>query len=197
VPAVEGASVVSEREVTTQFPDFENLYERHGLSHDSCNYMAVRARVALARHHASPKQLRVALDDESRQYTAHWRDVTVREKLSSGNTDNTTEFGAYCLALAAVEVEYGLVGIAETERKTGADYWVDAKPEADDDYLERAVRLEVSGTDGGNLDEIRRRLKSKMHQTTQGTVSGPAIAAVIGFLEATILLSDIDVSRRS
>ena len=59
------------------------------------------------------------------------------------NRDDTTETGAYCLALANVEATRGLVAVRRAQGRTGVDYYLGPADSALED-LEASVRLEVS-----------------------------------------------------
>ena len=76
------------------------------------------------------------------------------------------------------------------ETRTGADYYVDL-PGAEADDLETAIRLEVSGTSGGNTSVIESRLKQKLEQASNGDSNLPAIATVVGFSELRIVIADL------
>ena len=117
---------------------------------------------------------------------AHWSAPTAAHVASHGNTDDATENGAYCLAIAAIEQELGLFFISRAERKTGADIYADADPFAQD--METAHRVEVSGIDLGGIAAIRERLRRKLLQLGAVPSSNPEIAVVVGFEEATILV---------
>jgi len=80
-----------------------------------------------------------------------------------------------------------MVGIGRTGVGTGADYWVHPNRGADFEEALR-VRLEVSGTDAGDEGEIASRLRRKLAQARNGSVNGPALAAVVGFEMSTIVL---------
>ena len=84
------------------------------------------------------------------------------------------------MTLAVIEAEFGFVALARAETRTGADYYI-GSPDSSD--LEQALRLEVSGTDQGDLPSIRSRLDQKVAQIRRGNSGRPGIAAVIGFQE--------------
>jgi hypothetical protein len=57
--------------------------------------------------------------------------------------------------------------------------------------LEASVRLEVSGTDEGNLSTIRSRLRQKMEQAGRVESNLPALATVVGFAALRIESADV------
>jgi hypothetical protein len=88
-----------------------------------------------------------------------------------------------------VEKELGLVALSRAETRTGADYYV-GQPEARD--LEEAFRLEVSGVDQGHAADLRKRLSQKEEQARRGNSCLPAYASVVGFREASVLVSRVE-----
>ena len=92
-----------------------------------------------------------------------WEVSVQREHETPGRTeDDTTEAGAYCLALANAEVTRGLVAVGRAQGRTGVDYYLGPADGTED--LETSVRLEVSGTDEGNLSTMKARLRQKLEQ---------------------------------
>jgi hypothetical protein len=84
----------------------------------------------------------------------------------------------------------GLFAVRRAETGTGADYYIGPTGSGEDD-LEDCLRLEISGVDAGNKDDIVRRLKAKMAQAQRGTSSLPALAGVVGFAAKLLMLSDV------
>jgi len=170
---------------------FSDLATRHsgvssgiGLSYEEA------ARVCLDRHHASPVTVKIRDNVSESEAEAEWTSADAALKNAWANEIDTTEAGAYGLALAAVELTRGLVAIRRAETRTGADYYIDV-PGADPDDLETAIRLEVSGTSDGNTGVIESRLKQKLEQTSQGNSNLPAIATVVGFSQLRIVIADL------
>jgi hypothetical protein len=170
---------------------FSDLATRHsgvssgiGLCYDEA------ARVCLDRHHASPVTVKIRDNVSESEADAAWLPPDDGLKSAWANEIDTTEAGAYGLALAAVELSRGLVAIRRAETRTGADYYIDV-PGAEPDDLETAIRLEVSGTSDGNSSVIESRLKQKLEQTSKGQSNLPAIATVIGFSQLRIVIADL------
>ena len=146
------------------------------------------AEVCLDRHHSPPTDLTV---DRGRQITAvaEWEAPDERTKHAWANEIDTTEAGAYCVALAAIELTDDLVAVRRAETHTGADYYVAKKGTSPGD-LEDAFRFEVSGINEGNQTSVKTRLRQKLEQTARGRSSLPAIAAVVAFSPPQIAIAD-------
>jgi len=146
------------------------------------------AEVCFARHHSPPTDLKVERGKEITA-TAEWQTPDARTKHAWANEIDTTEAGAYCVALAALELTDDLVAVRRAETHTGADYYVAKKGTSAGD-LEDAFRLEVSGIDEGNQTSVKTRLRQKLDQTARGRSSLPAIAAVVAFSPPQVAIAD-------
>ncbi|MDP3460743.1 MAG: hypothetical protein Q8S09_15840 [Hyphomonas sp.] len=170
---------------------FHDLSARHyGVTFHIAGSYAEAASVCLDRHH-SP-DVKFELEDNAKRSvaTASWQSpIDDRTKASWNNVTDTTEFGAYGLALAAVEHSRGLVAIQRAETRTGADYYI-GDPENAPEDLENSLRLEVSGMESGNEAAIKARLKQKVAQTKHGRSNLPAIACVVAFHALKICAAD-------
>lgn len=170
---------------------FSDLAARHsGVSSGIGLGYEEAARVCLDRHHASPATLKIRDNVAESEANAEWAATDAALKNAWANEIDTTEAGAYGLALAAVELTRGLVAIRRAETRTGADYYIDV-PGAQSDDLETAIRLEVSGTSEGSASVIESRLKQKLEQTNKGESNLPAIATVVGFSQLRIVIADL------
>lgn len=178
--------------MTTRTLMLEGLEERHpGLTRRVADSFAEAARVCLDRHHTSPIPFRIDRGENSCEAEAAWESTDERTKLAWANTTDTTRDGAYCIAIAAIEVTDGLVAVGRAETHTGADYYLGEPRERLED-LEKSLRLEVSGVDHGILTTLRGRLAQKVRQAKDGNSSLPAIAAVVGFSSSTVLTADVN-----
>lgn len=146
------------------------------------------ARVCLARHHTPPTLFAIDLSGEATKNSLPWEVPDNRTKGAWANESDATRDGAYAVSLAAVEVRRQLVAIMRAETLTGADYYV-AAPGSDPTDLETSYRLEVSGTNSG---DVRQRLLQKQAQTRAGQSNLPAIAAVVGFKSATVAIAHVE-----
>lgn len=170
----------------------EDLDERHpGLTKPLAGSYAEAARVCLDRHHTSPILFEVDRTENSCKALTSWRVADAKMKLAYANETDTTEAGAYCVALAAVEVTDGLVAVGRAETGTGADYYLGESAEKLED-LEKSLRLEVSGVDQGNITALKGRLAQKVRQSKKGDSPLPAVAVVVGFSLSTVLTADVE-----
>ena len=177
-----------------KLPDLRSVREpRHpGISEGVCAAFSEAAEVALSRHHEPPTTLfSVTCEGTATPRPLSWTAPTPVALRAWNNADDTTRDGAYILVIAAVEAELGMVALLRAETRTGADYYV-GSPDTDD--LESALRLEVSGVNAGSGRVIRARLKQKITQARRGVSNLPAMAGVVGFREAAILLNHVDES---
>jgi hypothetical protein len=160
---------------------FLDLATRHpGVTPGMGAMLAEAARVCLDRHHEPPTQFSVGFLDEKFLVTATWVPSDEQMQAAYANAIDTTEWGAYCIALAAVEHVADFVAVHRAETGTGADYYV-ALNGTDAEDLEEAYRLEISGVDSGEQKDIFQRLQIKVQQVLKGSGNLPAMAAVVGF----------------
>jgi len=168
-----------------------NLHKRHpGISLGISVSYTEAACVCLDRHHKPPVELVVDERSEPLKLSIEWKESDHNLKRAWANEIDTTEAGAYCLALATVEVTDDLVAISRAETKTGADYYLGTKNKAHDD-LEDLHRLEVSGINNSDSLLIKNRLQQKIKQAQLGRSNLPAIAAVVGFSSLQIAIADV------
>ena len=167
----------------------QDLDARHpGLTTGVALGFREAAEVCLDRHHSPPTVLTA---DRGKQMNAiaDWQSPDERTKHAWANEIDTTEAGAYCVALAAIELTDDLVAVRRAETHTGADYYVAPRGTSPGD-LEEAFRLEVSGMDEGNQTSVKTRLRQKLEQTARGRSSLPAIAAVVAFSPPQVAIAD-------
>jgi hypothetical protein len=171
----------------------DSLEERHpGLTKNIAGTLCEAAAVCFDRHHTSPVVVEVKRKGESLEAQASWDAPDQRTKMAWANTTDTTEIGAYGVAIAAVEVIDGLVAVARAETRTGADYYLGPPNETRED-LEKTLRLEVSGIDQSNPAALRTRLAQKVRQCQKGESVLPAIAVVVGFSNLTLVTEDVEM----
>jgi hypothetical protein len=181
------------RTMATRTLVLQGLDKRHpGLTEAVAGSYAEAARVCLDRHHTSPILLNINRGESFSTATTAWEATDQRTKLAWANKDDTTRDGAYCVAIAAIELTDGLVAISRAETRTGADYYL-GNPSRQPQDLENSLRLEVSGIDKGNLTALRARLGQKVRQAQSGDSNLPAVAAVVGFESTTVLTADVKV----
>jgi hypothetical protein len=170
----------------------DNLEERHpGLTKPIAGTLCEAARVCLDRHHRPPLLFDIERGERSSKGLTEWAVPDARTKGAWANDTDTTEAGAYGVALVVIENTDELVAVRRAETHTGADYYLGRPGEVLDD-LEKSHRLEVSGVDKGNLTTLKSRLNQKVRQAKAGNSNLPAIAVVVGFSQATVLTADVD-----
>lgn len=173
-----------------ELPPIEELHRRHpGVTEALCSGYAEAAAVVMDQYHQSPLGLVITYNSEPpRSYVMHWRTPDARERGAWNNADDATRDAAYGVALAVSEVRLGLVAVARTPNRSGADYYVhdpttDDNPLTDDELdLEDAWRLEVSGMSRtADAREVTRRLNQKLDQLGRGESELRGIACVVAF----------------
>lgn len=170
---------------------FHDLSERHyGLTHSIAGTYAEAACVCLDRHHSPDVDFAIEDSGTASTGSATWTSpVDARTAAAWNNRTDTTETGAYGVALAAIENTRGLVAVSRAETQTGADYYLD-EPNATIVDLESSIRLEVSGMESGNDTAIKARLNQKIKQAIAGKSNLPAIACVVAFHALKISAAD-------
>jgi hypothetical protein len=165
-----------------------DLADRHrGLTAALAEVYREAAGVCLARHHSSPAEFSIRNESSNVQALAEWSPPDERTRAAYANRIDTTEYGAYGCAIAAVELAEGLFVVRRAETMTGADYYIAGAGAAGDD-LEGCLRLEVSGTDKGTPASLNRLLFAKIEQAKAGRSGLPALAAVVGFKSLLICI---------
>lgn len=169
----------------------DGLHERHaGLTASLGGAFAEAASVCLNRHHDSPVLIDIASSRGTNSRSVEFASPDSRTLGAWANTIDATEFGAYGLCLAAVEVEENLVAVRRAQTLTGADWYVAPIGSTPTD-LEGCLRLEVSGLDEGSGAAVEARLRQKIEQTKRGASNLPAIASVVGFKELAIAIQKV------
>lgn len=178
--------------MTNQKLQFSNLDARHpGVTRGLGACYDEAARVCLDRHHTPPKTIKIEDGGIEHPSEAEWSGADRRTRDAWANVIDATENGAYCLALAAIELTRGLVAVGRAETGTGADYYL-GKPGETLEDLESSFRLEVSGTDLGSDAEMRSRMRAKKEQAMNGKSNLPAIASVVGFAALKIVSANVE-----
>jgi len=171
-----------------------DMASRHkGLSPVIADNYFEAASVCLDRHHISPVGVSVHNADKRITVLVNWKQVDARIRNAWANESDATRDGAYACALAAVELITNMVAIRRAETLTGADYYVGEKMQSTDD-MDGLLRLEVSGVDKGDGSVLARRLREKVNQAAVGKSNLPAIACVVGFQAAKILIQAVETT---
>jgi hypothetical protein len=167
-----------------------DMHLRHpGLTQAMARMFYEAASVCLSRHHSRPTKIKIDRGGAENEAEVDWLPNSGSLQAAYANTIDTTENGAYGVALAAIEFTAELVAIQRAETLSGADYYVAPKGASYDDF-EEALRFEVSGTDLGGRSQCDNRLATKIEQTKAANHSMPAIAGVVGFSQRLVLLSE-------
>lgn len=176
-----------------RLPQLIRLHERHfGLSRPVCESYAEAAHVSLSRHHEPPAEIVILQKNSKDSNELNWEVPQERSVRAWANIDDATRDGAYSISLAVVESELSLFAVSRAETRTGADYYIGPSEGISD--LENCYRLEVSGTDKGNISELKRRLSIKVQQALNGHSDLPAYAIVVGFREKCVMLEAVEES---
>jgi hypothetical protein len=187
----QGENLEDQKEQLPVLP-LKRLDERHpGVSEGIALSYEEAAGVCLDRHHTSAVNFQIDSGEASTDVMVEWTKPTGSILRAWANEIDTTEAGAYCCCLAAVEVAYGLVAIHRAETKSGADYYV-ATAQSDPSDLETCLRLEISGLDRGDRGRVSQRIHQKLEQAAAGSSNLPALAGVVGFRERLILFQPLE-----
>ena len=166
-------------------PRIRELYRRHpGLTQAlSCSYEEAAA-VSLSRVHQPPTSFAVSASGRIASSYVQWNSPTDREVRAWANATDRVEAAAYGVSLAAIEAEMDLFAIARARTLSGCDYYV--APAGNDDYLENAIRVEISGTESSIRGRISERVSRKAKQVhRQGERS---LVCVVSFGSLGIVL---------
>jgi hypothetical protein len=179
-----------------------DLNKRHwGVCDLTAQLYSASVNVCMERHHLS-KSVDFAVQRNSLELvaTVKWSD-SIRRFRHSHAADRATEFAAYAIALATIELTDGLVALTWAYKGSRVDYFLAPANEADAarDDLENAIPLsslgtvgmEVSGVDAGSTARVNTRVKAKREQA-KSSPERPAIACVVAFLLKKIILKDVD-----
>jgi hypothetical protein len=99
---------------------FTDLSKRHvGVSDGISASYAEAACVCLDRHHTSPSEFELRDNLKADTATAKWIKADQRVTNAWSNEIDATEFGAYALALAAIEVMRGFVAARHVSSMRG------------------------------------------------------------------------------
>ncbi|HXG11135.1 MAG TPA: hypothetical protein VNK04_15350 [Gemmataceae bacterium] len=113
------------------------------------------------------------------EFCIEWSlDVTEAMRRYWADPEETTEQGAYGVAILLVRALTGLTVVERARKGMGFDWWLGS----DDRLFQGKARLEVSGIRAGSLRRINSRVKAKIRQTEQSDTSGlPAYIVVVEF----------------
>ena len=171
------------------------LHERHtGLMPSQADTYTETACVCFARYHSAPVMVQLRQSEQATHRLVCFTQPDERMKRAYANEIDTTEAGAYCVALASAEEALGMVAVRRAETQTGSDWYI-APPGTDPEDLEHCIRLEVSGVGAGSPGAVAERLRQKIEQTIRGQSNLPAVAIVVGFKSRLVAVSPLGVDR--
>jgi hypothetical protein len=98
--------------VSSELP-FHDLANRHpGLTKAISDSYSEAARVCLDRHHISPIEISIEAETVNREAVARWQRTDELERGAWANETDTTESGAYGVALAAIELNTPILDLS-------------------------------------------------------------------------------------
>lgn len=181
---------------TRVLPDISHLHERHyGVTAHICGTYAEAAAVHLSEVTTPPSAMtyRHVSDGRDEEYAVDWVPPAARTVAAWHNEIDTTEAGAYGIALGVVETDLGLRASGRVHQGGGADYWVqpagtEVNPEDGELDLQEARRLEVSGIrECPSEAALLQRLGQKVAQLHRGGEDG-GYAVVVAFNMLRVVL---------
>jgi hypothetical protein len=191
-PAVRPCAVLPMGQQQLPLLPFHELAARHhGLIESIAEAYTAAACVCLDRHHHPPANIAIRSENSLTRARLDWQPADERTRGALNNQIDTTEGGAYACVIAALELCERLYAVRRAETGTGADYYVAPAGKGLDD-LEDCFRLEISGTDRGNLAAVQRLLHRKVSQAKAGNSNLPALAGVIGFEVLSVLIEYVN-----
>ena len=166
-------------------PRLRTLYRKHlGITKALSSTFEEAVAVCLEAIALPPTQFDLQTTDATTQRLLRWRAPTYRERRAWANATDCVEAAACGVALAAVEAALGLFAIERASTCSGADYYL---APTTGDYLEDAIRLEVSGTASADLSRIHERMRKKLLQVQHP--ADPSLACVVSFGGRLILIA--------
>lgn len=111
---------------------------------------------------------------------APFKDAT-KVKATWFDAQVAVEHGAYAIALAAIDIQYGLKVVQRSAKGTGFDFWV-KDPAKTGFLMQGAERVEISGILSGTKSDVSGRLTEKIRQMDQSaSMKLPGHAVVVEF----------------
>lgn len=118
-----------------------------------------------------------------------WNRTTDEAIRTWQNEQQTTELGAYGVALVLVGTVVGLKAFQVSRKFSGFDFWLTEKGKV---YpFQEAARLEVTGIRHGSESDKKSRLKEKMNRLYEYPSPLPAFIVVVEFGEPGALVEKI------
>ena len=169
-----------------------DMHERHpGLTEFIAGNWLEGARVSLDRHHEPPTTFDLTRGETRSSVRVSWTPTDEATRAAWANQLDASEAGAYSCALAAVELETGMVAVYRAPHESGADYFV-APPGTPVDDSSQWVRVEIAGRSTASQAALARLVADKLEQLSHASRTTPGMACVVGFKASAILLADLE-----
>ena len=111
-------------------------------------------------------------------YQLAWPPITEQIRKTWNDLEEATEHGAMGVAVLLAKKAMGYAALVRSRKGTGFDYWIGDESTIPFQYK---ARLEISGILNGNDNDVKRRIRQKLEQTTRSDGSLPAYAIVVEF----------------
>lgn len=170
----------------------ELLSQKVNFSTARCDSFVEACKVCLEDQKHQPNAALLKVDGMSpRSFTLAWKGPLAPEAISSwDDPEEATEHGACAIAfLVVLEIEQ-LKVIRRSRKRTGIDYWL-ARQE--DQLVQNAARLEISGIRKGDNSMIQTRLNKKKEQTKQSDAQNPDLPAYVVVVEFSNPVAHMEV----
>ena len=120
------------------------------------------------------------IGDYDGAYNVYWPAPTEQVQRSHGDLQESTEYGAYALAILLVVALTPYTVIERSRIGTGFDYWLG---HPNDLPFNRKGRLEASGILKGTIPSLKARARNKSAQMDLTNAVLPGYAVVVEFGE--------------
>jgi hypothetical protein len=114
-----------------------------------------------------------------------WEQLQQTHKCTYSDLQDTTELGAYGVALLLIKELTGQGVVERSAKGGGFDWWI-GDPDPSGLPFQQKRRLEVSGILNDHGGSLESRIRQKRRQTDPSDSLGPAIIAVVEFGEPKI-----------
>jgi hypothetical protein len=152
----------------------------HGTSLAECTSVCLEER-----GHGDGAHL-IVMGDHQRLYTVRWIQPTAQMRRNWNDYDEATEFGACGIAIMLAKDISGHAVVERSKKtrglvKSGFDYWLGDATRSDL-FINRKVRLEVSGLRNGTDGQLQTRVDQKIDQTkVSDHLHVPAYVIIVEF----------------
>jgi hypothetical protein len=115
----------------------------------------------------------------SDSYEVEWEQATEEILRCWQDEEETTEKGAYGIAILLIDKTVELKFVRQSRKYNGFDYWLAPK---DAEYpFEETARVEVSGIRSGPRSRVKTRMKEKIDRLDRYSSTLPVFIVVIEF----------------